>query len=68
MAKEFLTIKEACDITGKSNITIRRLIKRLKKPDVKKRKTTTGFIYLISNKQANNRLRGINRLAFNNAE
>ena len=48
MAKEFLTIKEACNISGKSNITIRRLIKSLKKPDVKKQKTKTGFIYLIS--------------------
>lgn len=48
MAKEFLTIKEACDITGKSNITIRRLIKSLKKPDVKKQRTKTGFIYLIN--------------------
>ena len=45
---EYLTIKEACNISGKSNITIRRLIKTLKKPDVKKKKTTTGFIYLIS--------------------
>jgi len=45
---EYLTIKEACNITGKSNITIRRLIKTLKKPDIKKQKTPTGFIYLIS--------------------
>lgn len=48
MVKEYLTIKEACDITGKSNITIRRLIKKLQKPDVKKKKVSTGFIYLIS--------------------
>lgn len=48
MAKEYLTIKEACNISGKSNITIRRLIKSLKKPDVKKQKIKTGFIYLIS--------------------
>jgi len=45
---EYLTINEACSITGKSNITIRRLIKNLKKPDVKKQKTATGFIYLIN--------------------
>lgn len=45
---EYLTINEACNISGKSNITIRRLIKSLKKPDVKKKKTNTGFIYLIS--------------------
>ena len=45
---EYLTINEACNISGKSNITIRRLIKTLKKPDVKKKKTNTGFIYLIS--------------------
>jgi len=45
---EYLTINEACNISGKSNITIRRLIKNLKKPDVKKQKTATGFIYLIS--------------------
>jgi hypothetical protein len=45
---EYLTIKEACEISGKSNITIRRLIKKLKPPDIKKQKTATGFIYLIS--------------------
>lgn len=45
---EYITIKEACDISGKSNITIRRLIKKLKTPDVKKQKTATGFVYLIS--------------------
>ena len=48
MKKEYLTINEACIITGKSNITIRRFIKTLKEPDVKKQKTKTGFIYLIS--------------------
>jgi hypothetical protein len=45
---EYLTINEAAKITGKSSITIRRLIKTLKKPDVKKKKIATGFIYLIS--------------------
>lgn len=45
---EYLTINEACKITGKSNITIRRLVKKLQKPDIKKKKTNTGFIYLVS--------------------
>ena len=48
MAKEYLTIKEASEITGKSLVTIRRLIKKLKEPDVKKEKINTGYIWLIS--------------------
>lgn len=48
MAKEFLTLKEASEITGKSIITIRRLISKLKNPGIKKVKTNTGFMYLIS--------------------
>jgi hypothetical protein len=45
---EYLTINEACNISGKSNITIRRLIKKLKPPDIKKQKTATDFMYLLS--------------------
>ena len=48
MAREYLTIKEASEITGKSLITIRRLIKKLKEPDIKKEKINTGYIWLIS--------------------
>ena len=48
MAKEYLTIKEASEITGKSLVTIRRLVKKLKEPDIKKEKINTGYIWLIS--------------------
>ena len=48
MAKEYLTIKEAAEISGKSIITIRRLILKLKEPDVKKQQIRTGYMWLIS--------------------
>jgi hypothetical protein len=45
---EYLTINEAAKITGKSSITIRRLIKSLKEPDIKKQKIRTGYMWLVS--------------------
>lgn len=48
MVKEYLTIKEAAEISGKSIITIRRLILKLKEPDVKKQQIRTGYMWLIS--------------------
>jgi len=52
--KSFITIKEACLLTGKSEITIRRLIRHLLKHDqanagpmIRHEKTPSGFVYTI---------------------
>lgn len=45
---DYLTIKEAAKISGKSIITIRRLISKLKEPDIKKQEIRTGYMWLIS--------------------
>lgn len=47
MAKEFITIQEASEISGKSIQTIRRAIKA-KKLLVKRKKTPQGFNYLVN--------------------
>jgi hypothetical protein len=41
-----ITLKEACEITEKSEVTIRRLVKKGKVTS-RKDKTSTGFVYLI---------------------
>lgn len=48
MKKEYLNIKEASEFINKSIITIRRHIKDLKDPGIKKQKTNTGFMYFFS--------------------
>lgn len=46
MTKDFITIKDASEISGKSIQTIRRMIKS-KKIKFKKEKTPQGFNYLV---------------------
>ena len=55
MDKDFITIREATELTGKADITIRRLIKDLIKQDnpeathlIKQEKTGGGFVYKIN--------------------
>jgi hypothetical protein len=54
-ARQFITIKEACLLTGKSSVTIRRLIKRVEWENasaisqaIKQEITPTGFVYKIA--------------------
>lgn len=55
ITNRFITIKEACILTGKSSVTIRRLIKRVEWENVsaisqviKQEITPAGFVYKIS--------------------